>query len=181
MMTPEENDLMCRVEGDAPMGQLMRRHWIPACLSEEVIEALYAKDLEAIVICPSNPYHTIRPILEVQGMRDLLRARGVPIIAISPIVRGSALHGSAGKMMRELGREVSARGVAMEYYRFIDGFVIDHEDQAYVEGIRASGFEVLAAPTFMRSIDDRVSLAQAVLDFARDISARRQQQKDDAA
>jgi len=37
-MTPEENDLLCRVEGDAPMGQIMRRHWIAACLSEEVAE-----------------------------------------------------------------------------------------------------------------------------------------------
>ena len=38
MITAEENDLLCRVEGDAPMGQLMRRHWIPACMSEEVAE-----------------------------------------------------------------------------------------------------------------------------------------------
>ena len=38
MITSEENDLLCRVEGDAPMGQLMRRHWIPACMSEEVAE-----------------------------------------------------------------------------------------------------------------------------------------------
>ncbi len=152
-----------------------------ARLSDEIIDALYAKDLEAIVICPSNPYHAIRPILEVQGMRDLLKSRGVPIIAVSPIVGGSALHGSAGKMMHELGHEVSARGVAMGYYRFIDGFVIDHEDEAYVEGIRASGFEVASAATFMRSIEDRVTLADAVLDFARDITTRRQQEKDNAA
>ena len=38
MLTSEDNDLLCRVEGDAPMGQIMRRHWIPACLSEEVAE-----------------------------------------------------------------------------------------------------------------------------------------------
>jgi phthalate 4,5-dioxygenase oxygenase subunit len=38
MLTAEENDLLCRIEGDAPMGQLMRRHWVPACLSEEVVE-----------------------------------------------------------------------------------------------------------------------------------------------
>lgn len=38
MLTPEENDLLCRVEGDAPMGQIMRRHWLPALLSEEVAE-----------------------------------------------------------------------------------------------------------------------------------------------
>ena len=38
MLTPEDNELLCRVEGDAPMGRLMRAHWIPACLSEEVAE-----------------------------------------------------------------------------------------------------------------------------------------------
>ena len=39
MMTAEENDLLCRVEGNAPMGQLMRRHWVPICMSEEVAES----------------------------------------------------------------------------------------------------------------------------------------------
>ena len=38
MLSVEDNELLCRVEGDAAMGQLMRRHWIPACLSEEVAE-----------------------------------------------------------------------------------------------------------------------------------------------
>jgi LPPG:FO 2-phospho-L-lactate transferase len=84
-------------------------------------------------------------------------------------------------MMRELGREVSARGVAMEYYRFIDGFVIDHEDEAFLEGMSASGFEVVAAPTFMRSVDDRVALANTVLDFAHALAERRRQEKEDAA
>ena len=149
-----------------------------AQLSEEIVNALYAPDLEAIVICPSNPYHTIRPILEVQGMRELLRSRKVPIIAVTPIVGGSALTGSAAKMMRELGHEVSARSVALEYYKLIDGFVIDMEDQADTEGIRASGFDVIAAPTFMRSIDDRVALARTVLDFAGAIRARKAREAD---
>ncbi len=38
MLTPEENELLCRVEGEAPMGEIMRRHWLPACLSEEIEE-----------------------------------------------------------------------------------------------------------------------------------------------
>lgn len=152
-----------------------------AGISDEVKDALYAGDLEAIVICPSNPYHVIRPILEVDGMRELLRSRGVPIVAVSPIVGSNALRGSAGKMMRELGHEVSARSVAMEYYRLIDGFVIDREDEAQAEGIRASGFDVIAAPTFMRGLDDRTALAGAVLEFAGAIRERRRREKEDAA
>jgi LPPG:FO 2-phospho-L-lactate transferase len=146
-----------------------------ARVSDEVIEALYAPDLEAIVICPANPYHTIRPILEVGGMRDLLKSRGAPIIAVTPIAGRSAHAGSAAKMMAELGHEVSARSVAMEYYQLIDGFVLDSEDEAMAEGLSASGFEVMCAKTFMRTVDDRVALATKVLDFAAAIRARKLQ------
>src|ERR671937_1994840 len=99
-----------------------------ARVPEEIIDALHADDLEAVVICPANPYHVIRPILEIDGMKELLRKRGTPVIAVTPIVGGKALKGSAGKMMRELGREPSAPAVAIEYLRLIDGFVIDRED-----------------------------------------------------
>lgn len=144
-----------------------------ARIPDEVLDALHAADLEAVVLCPANPYHVIRPILEVGGMRELLRKRGAPVIAISPIVGGKALKGSAGKMMRELGKEPSARAVATEYLRLIDGFVIDHEDLDYVEGVRSLGVQVAVAPTIMRSIDDRVALGRAVLDFARHIRETR--------
>ena len=138
-----------------------------ARISDEVLDALHAPDLEAVVICPANPFHVIRPILEVSGMRELLTSRGVPVIAVTPIVGGKALKGSAGKMMSELGREPSARGVASEYLRLIDGFVIDRQDFALVESVRSLGIEVAVAQTVMRSPDERVALAQAALDFAR--------------
>ncbi len=137
-----------------------------ARLSDEVLDALHASDLEAVVIGPSNPYHAIRPILEVNGMKDLIRKRGVPVVAVSPIVGGKALRGSAGKMMRELGKEPSARAVATEYLRFIDGFVIDEEDAAYAESVRSLGMQVAVARTVMRTADDRLALARSVLDFA---------------
>ena len=137
-----------------------------ARISDEVLDALHAADLEAVVICPANPYHVIRPILEISGMRELLRKRGAPVIAVTPIVGGKALKGSAGKMMRDLGKEPSPRSVAGEYLRLIDGFVLDQEDVHLVESVRSLGIQVLAAPTVMRSVDDRVVLARAVLDFA---------------
>jgi LPPG:FO 2-phospho-L-lactate transferase len=137
-----------------------------ARISEEVLDALHSADLEAVVICPSNPYHVIRPILEISGMRELLRKRGAPVIAVTPIVGGKALRGSAGKMMRDLGKEPSPRSVAGEYLRLIDGFVLDREDQHLAQSVRSLGIQVLAAPTVMRSVDDRIALARAVLDFA---------------
>jgi len=137
-----------------------------ARISDEVLDALHAADLEAVILCPANPYHVIRPILEISGMRELLRKRGAPVIAVTPIVGGKALRGSAAKMMRELGKEPSPRAVAGEYLRFIDGFVLDREDIHLAEGVRSLGMQVLAAPTVMRTVEDRVTLARAVLEFA---------------
>jgi LPPG:FO 2-phospho-L-lactate transferase len=144
-----------------------------ARISDEVLEALHADDLEAVVICPSNPFHVIRPILEVAGMRELLRSRGVPVVAVTPIVGGKALKGSAGKMMSELGREPSARGAASEYLRLIDGFVIDRQDFALADSVRSLGMEVAVSQTVMRSPDERVALARATLDFARSIREKK--------
>jgi LPPG:FO 2-phospho-L-lactate transferase len=144
-----------------------------ARLSDEVLDALHARSLEAVVIGPANPYHTIRPILEVGGMIELLKKRGAPVIAVTPIVGGKAVKGSAGKMMRELGRQPSALAAAGEYLRVIDGFVIDHEDADLADSVRSLGIQVLVAQTVMRTDEMRLSLARAVLEFARDIRETR--------
>jgi len=145
-----------------------------ARLPDELLDALHAPDLEAIVICPANPYHAIRPMLEIEGMRELVRRGRAPVIAVSPIVGGKALQGSAGKMMRELGREPSPRGVAADYLRLVDGFVIDRGDAALADAVRSLGIEPLVAPIVMRTVDDRVALARSVLDFASQIRQRRE-------
>jgi LPPG:FO 2-phospho-L-lactate transferase len=147
-----------------------------ARISDEVLDALHSADLDAVVLCPSNPYHVIRPILEISGMRELLLKRGAPVIAVTPIVGGKALKGSAGKIMAELRHEASARRVALEYLKLIDGFVIDNEDAASAEDVRASGIEVLVANTVMRTLEDRTALARAVLAFAQTIRERRLQE-----
>ena len=140
-----------------------------ARISDEVLDALHSASLEAVIIGPSNPYHAIRPILEVNGMRELIRKRGAPVVAVTPIVGGKAVKGSAGKMMRELGREPSALAAAGEYLRVIDGFVIDREDAKLADAVRSLGLKVLVAQTVMRTDENRLSLAGAVLDFARSI------------
>ncbi|HXZ52663.1 MAG TPA: 2-phospho-L-lactate transferase CofD family protein [Burkholderiales bacterium] len=149
-----------------------------ARVSDEVLDALHANDLEAVIIGPANPFHSIRPILEIGGMKQLLRKRGAPVVAVTPIVGAKALSGTAGKMMRELGREVSPRAAAMEYYKLIDGFVIDAVDEAQADGILASGIEVLIARTVMRTPEDRVALAQTVLDFAHAIRVHKAREAD---
>jgi LPPG:FO 2-phospho-L-lactate transferase len=144
-----------------------------ARIPDEVLDALHAADLEAVVIGPANPFHTVAPILEIGGMRELVRKRGAPVIAVTPIVGGKALKGSAGKMMRELGKEPSPRAAAAHYLRLIDAFVIDQQDAHLADDVRSLGIQTLAAQTVMRSAEDRVALARTVLDFARSVRERR--------
>jgi LPPG:FO 2-phospho-L-lactate transferase len=134
--------------------------------TDEVRHAMTHSDLTAIIICPSNPFVSIDPILAVHGMRDLLSAKQVPIVAVSPIIGGPAVKGPAAKMMHELGLEVSATSVAKHYRGLAHGLVIDLADASLAPAIEAMGFAVMVAPTPMRSADDRRQLARACLDFA---------------
>jgi LPPG:FO 2-phospho-L-lactate transferase len=140
--------------------------------TDEVRRALTSTDLTAIIVCPSNPFVSIDPILTLPGMRDLLRARQVPIVAVSPIIGGAAVKGPAAKMMHELGLEVSATSVAAHYRGLVDGLVIDEADAGLAAGIEAMGFAVKVVPTLMRSAEDRRQLASTCLDFAGAIAAR---------
>lgn len=116
-------------------------------------------DIEGIVICPSNPFLSIDPILAVPGIRAWLQARVAPCIAISPLIGGKAVKGPAAKIMAELKLEATPRAIASHYAGLIDGLVIDHEDAAAAFG------PSLVTATLMRDIPDRARLAQEVLSY----------------
>lgn len=124
-----------------------------------VIDAL--RQARAIVICPSNPFISIEPILAVSGVRDAIHASAAPVVAVSPIIGGKAVKGPTAKMMAELGMEASASGVAAHYGALLDGYVVEHEDATSVSGVR-----VTPARTLMISLEDREALARVVLDAA---------------
>jgi LPPG:FO 2-phospho-L-lactate transferase len=125
--------------------------------------------LEAVLICPSNPFLSIDPILALQGVRSWLRQRAVPVVAVSPIVGGAAIKGPAAKLMKELGHDVSAFGIAKYYRGLIDGLVVDTIDSALAPKIEALGIKVLAIPSVMETQSDQSSLAKRVLKFASQI------------
>ncbi len=129
-----------------------------------VLAALAAA--EAIILCPSNPFLSIDPILALRGVREALQ-RAHPVVAVTPIVGGQALKGPAAKMMAELGLEVSPVTVAAYYQDFLDGFVLDAVDAGQAARIEALGPRVLVADTVMRTPDDRARLACEVLAFAK--------------
>ncbi|NDH63531.1 MAG: 2-phospho-L-lactate transferase [Alphaproteobacteria bacterium] len=126
----------------------------------EVMAALAGGSVRAVVICPSNPFISIEPILAVPGLRAAIKACGAPVVAVSPIVGGRAVKGPTAKMMQELGLPVSSAAVAARYGELLDGYVVDAGD---ADGIRAKAH---VAPTLMTTLEDREALARAVLDFA---------------
>lgn len=127
------------------------------------LAALKRADLRAIILCPSNPFVSVAPILAVPGVRDAIRRATAPVIAVTPIIGGKAIKGPAAKMMAELGLEVSAAAVAHHYADLIDGFVID---QADVAPAAPAAMRFFSAATLMSTAEDRLRLAQEVLQAA---------------
>ena len=134
--------------------------------------AMADPDLEAIVICPSNPLLSIEPILSLPGVRDWLKRRRVPAIAVSPIVGGKAIKGPAAKIFRELGLDVSAVGVARHYRGLIDCLVVDDTDADAVAAIEAEGMGAAVTRTVMKDAGDRAALAKHVFDLAARVKVR---------
>jgi LPPG:FO 2-phospho-L-lactate transferase len=140
-----------------------------ASVPPEALAALESPATEGVIICPSNPFVSIAPILSVPGLANRLRARQVPALAVSPIISGAAVKGPAAKMMRELGLDVSAMSVARRYKGLIDGFVLDETDAALSASVRELGVEVRVLPTLMRHDTDRLALANAAVEFVREL------------
>jgi LPPG:FO 2-phospho-L-lactate transferase len=125
---------------------------------------------QAIVITPSNPFVSIDPILALTGIKDALRRSRRPVVAVSPIVGGEAVKGPLAKMMRELGDEPSALGVARHYDRLVDGWIIDSVDRDLAPAIEALGCRVKACNTMMRTLDDKRRLAHDAVELAFDLA-----------
>lgn len=130
----------------------------------EALQALGRPDLRAIVVCPSNPFVSVEPILAVPGMRAAIRRAAAPVVAVTPIIGGRAIKGPAAKMLAELGFEVSAAAVARRYADLIDGFMLDQEDAAMTT--LPAAVRMFNAATLMSSLEDRVRLAREVLQAA---------------
>jgi len=132
-----------------------------------VLDAL--RDARTILFCPSNPIVSIGPILAMPGIREALKESRAPVVAISPIVGGAPVKGPADRLMRGIGVEVSARGVAELYRGLIDAFVIDERDAGLAADIEAMGIRTRVLDTIMGDVSIAQRLAEAALSLAASI------------
>ncbi len=134
----------------------------------QVPEAIAAAQL--IVVAPSNPFVSVAPILSVGGVLDALLSASAPVIGVSPIVGGNAVRGPAAAMIRALGGEASAAGIARHYARawpnLLDVMVIDRADSAEADLVATTGARAHVAQTLIGGGEERRRLAQEILELA---------------
>lgn len=128
--------------------------------------ALGRADLRAIVICPSNPFLSVDPMLAIPGVRDAIARTGVPVIAVSPLVGGRAIKGPLAKLLEELGPGCDNAAIAAHYAGLLSHFVIDETDAGQVAALAKDGVTVVPAQTLMTGPAEREKLAHCVLGLA---------------
>jgi LPPG:FO 2-phospho-L-lactate transferase len=131
-----------------------------ARMTSAVKAALSAPTLRGVIVCPSNPWLSIDPILVIPGMRQAMRARGAPVIAVTPVIAGKAVKGPTAKIMAELGLPVTVQSIARHYGGLLDLVVVDAADGAGVEDLPV---RTSVAYTLMRTLDDKIALARHCL------------------
>jgi LPPG:FO 2-phospho-L-lactate transferase len=156
-----------RVEGFRYAGS--RRARVP----EPLLRLIGSGAVRAVIICPSNPYVSIAPILSIPALGAWLQRRSFPVVAVSPIVGGKALKGPAAKIMRELGAKPGAAGLARHYRDLVDAWVIDDADAREASRIEREGSAVTVTDTIMRDRARSAALAGHVLALARTLSRRK--------
>jgi LPPG:FO 2-phospho-L-lactate transferase len=118
---------------------------------------------EGIILCPSNPFISIGPILAIPGIREALRARRERVVAVSPIVGGKAIKGPTAKMMQSQGMPVTAAEVAKLYSDCAGVFVLDEADRKYAPAVTALDMRPVVAKTVMHGMAQKKALARVVV------------------
>lgn len=126
---------------------------------------LVSAQLAGVILCPSNPFISIDPILSLPGLREHLQGCDVPVIAVSPIVGGHAIKGPLAKMMREMSIPTKASWIAEHYCDFLDGLVMDLADEALIPDVQALDVATASTSTVMVTLEDRMQLAKTSLEF----------------
>jgi len=120
---------------------------------------------DAIIVCPSNPFISIAPILAIPGIENSLIRSKAKVLAISPIIAGRAIKGPVARMLGQLGMEVSAAGIAGIYGHLADIFILDNNDRTLVDQVSSLGMQAFIAQTLMDTLDSKIALAEKILEI----------------
>jgi len=142
-----------------------------ARLNPRIASSLDSPELAGVILCPSNPFVSLGPILALPGMLERLQACPAPVVAVSPVVGGSAIKGPTVKMMTELSLPNSATWVAEHYRSFLDGFILDRVDAGLVAEVESLGMRTRVINTVMVTLEDRIELARECLDLLNSFDA----------
>ncbi|WP_417686735.1 2-phospho-L-lactate transferase [Roseibium sp.] len=143
-------------------------------MSGEVRAALFDPDLAAVIICPSNPYLSIAPVLAVPGLQQALIDCPAPVVGVTPVVGGAAIKGPTAEMMRGFDVPVTATSAAELHADIFDGYIIDERDSDQLPDFtrRLPDLAVTTADTMMVDLPAKRRLARAALDFADELARR---------
>jgi len=134
-----------------------------------IMAALRSFDLGLVVICPSNPYLSVDPMLALPGLRQALAECAAPVVAVSPLIGGQAVKGPTAKIMAELGMPQTQASIVRHYDGLIDGIMIDSADDAEAASLPVA---TRTTRTLMSSLEDRERLAREVLEFGASLARR---------
>jgi len=149
-----------RLHSEPVVREIVYAGALEARANPDFLAAFLGDDLELVVICPSNPFLSVDPMLSLPGVRDALRRCRTPVVAVSPIIGGKAVKGPTAKIMAELGMPVSAAAIARHYVDILDLFVADEADAGVVAELE---IPVILTRTLMVTLEDRDALARRVL------------------
>lgn len=136
---------------------------------QRLLESPPGGHLTGVILCPSNPWLSVAPMLAVPGLAQWIRAAHVPVVAVSPIIGGRAVKGPAAKIMRELGAGTDTLGIVMHYGDQVQGWVIDQTDAELQGAIRDRGARVAVTQTLMSTSEISVALARTAMDLLREL------------
>ena len=156
-------DYFVRLHSEPVVREIVYAGASEARANPDFLAALLDDDLELVVICPSNPFLSVDPMLSLPGVRDALRSCRAPVAAVSPIIGGKAVKGPTAKIMAELGLPIGAAAIARHYVDILDLFVADEADADIVAELE---IPVILTRTLMVTLEDRDALARGVLTAA---------------
>ncbi len=131
--------------------------------SHKVVNAIVHSEFDTIIICPSNPFISIDPILSIAGYKEALIKSETPVVGISPIIGSDSVKGPTAKIMRELGMLVSSLSVAKHYKEILDGFIVDTQDDLTAED---AGIPVYKTNIMMDTFEKKETLARETMEFS---------------